>query len=442
MTANRSYHGDTGSEVADDLLPPHSTEAEQQVLGAIFFSKNAIVDVVDILSPDDFYRGPHARIYTACLDLFKRGEPIDLVYVTEWLNDKGILEAAGGRPYVMDLCLSVTTAEAIRWHANIVKQHSIRRKLQNYAREVIAIAQTDQDTSTISFAQSELLKIATELDNKQERKPRELAQEAYESLKHRIENPNELVGISTGLPTLDGFLGGLQPSKLIILGARPSMGKSGLALNLAVNVALVQKVPVLFYSLEMGPKEMMERALIGIAESPGRVDLLHNASRLVTDNLIIIDTPNLTTAKLRASIIKNKLRMGGPGLVVIDYLQLMKASGNTRVEEISAITRELKLLALEFNIPIMALSQLSRKVEERQDKRPMNSDLRDSGTIEQDADQVLFIYRDDYYNPDSDKRGLAEIIVSKNRGGRTGSFELLFRANIVKFMEKVSANVF
>jgi replicative DNA helicase len=298
--------------------------------------------------------------------------------------------------------------------------------------EEIAFESDTEDA--LEFAQAGILSVAQAADKKTDQTTETLAQEAFRNIQARLHHPNRVVGLSTGSPQLDRY-SMFQPGKLVILGARPAMGKSGLALNLAEHVARNEKKPVLFYSLEMEPVDLVERALIAHAESQTALDKLSEAVQQFPSNLKIIDRPSLTITALRSSILKNKLEMGEIGLVVVDYLQLMKGSGGNRNEEVSGLSRGLKLLAREFKVPILALAQLSRKLEERQDKRPINSDLRDSGAIEQDADSIVFIYRDDYYNQQSDKPNTAEIIVGKNRKGKTGAFDLFFRPNIVKFVD-------
>lgn len=417
-----------------DELSPHSIQAEQEVLGAVLFEKSSIAEVADVLEPEDFYRTPHQYIFEAFIELFRKGEPVDIIHVAEWMSDHETLDAAGGRPYLMELAMAVTTSGAIRHHAGILRNYSLRRKLQKMGRELVVVAQTESGTDALEFAQGQLLDVARGNDKQKDLSAKELAKIAFENIKQRLHCPNQVTGIPTGFGELDQYIGGLRPSKLIILGARPGMGKSGLALNIAVTAAVQHKKPVLFFSLEMEPAEMMERVLMSIAESRTHLGRLETAMNQVPDNLKIIDRPNLNVTQLRASIIKHKLEMGGLGLVVVDYLQLMKSKGGSRNEEVSNLSRELKLISREFKIPVLCLSQLSRKVEERDNKRPKKSDLRDSGSIEQDADTVILLYRDDYYNKDTLKANIAEVIIEKNRDGKLGVFDLAFKADIIKFM--------
>jgi replicative DNA helicase len=419
----------------DVAAPPHSAMSEQAVLGAILFDTAAFPQVIEIIASEDFYHAPHQLIFKACCELFALGEPLDVITISEKLKDNGGNEytRSGGSPYLMDLALSVGTSENVIWHAEKIKGHSTRRKIQVYAYDLIATAQHSDENTTLEFAQNEILKITQGSDRKKDLSTPELIVKVLDDMQDRLHHPNKPHGIRTGFVQLDRVLGGLKPGRLIILGARPSMGKTALALNIGTNVVLQQKLPVLVFSLEMDPEELMERALVSIAESSADLNRLQAAGRTIPDILKLIDRPGLTTTQLRASLIKNRLEVGQPGLVIVDYLQLMKGVGGTRNEEVSSISRDLKQIAREFKMPLMALAQLSREVERRMDKRPIPSDLRDSGSIEADADTVMFIYRDEYYNKDSDKRGIAEVIVAKNRGGMIGNVELVFRPAVVKF---------
>ena len=414
----------------------YNLEAEQAVLGALFFQPDSMVDIIEILQPDDFYNATHQEIYRACVDLFRRGEPVDLIFVAEMLNDLEILDQCGGRPYLMDLAMSVATAENIRWYADKIKNYALRRQVYQFGMELMELAfDSEKAEDALEAAQSGILAIAQAADRQVDPTPVQLAQAAAQNIQQRLENPNRMNGLRSGFRKLDTNLRGLQAGKLIILGARPAMGKSGFALNIATYVAVAERKPVLFYSLEMEPVELTERALMAIAESETDMMKIQYAADSFPRTLRIIDRPTLTLTALRASILRNRIEMGSVGLVVIDYLQLMKSTGGNRTEEVSSLTRGLKLLAREFKIPIMALAQLSRAVETRQDKRPMLGDLRESGGIEQDADVVVFLYREEYYNKDTDKKNVAEVIIGKNRGGKTSQFEIYFRKNIVKFID-------
>ena len=418
------------------LIPPNSKASEQAVLGSIIFEPSTMCDVMELLGEDDFYASSHVLIFRAMRALFQAGETLDIISISEYLYDNAQLDQAGGRTYLMDLAMSVATAQAARYHADKVKNYALRRRIIRFGMELQDVASESRSAEDVlEMAQAGILSIAQAADRKTDATPASLAKEAFQNVHYRLHNPNRIVGVKTGFGKLDRFLGGLQAGRLVILGARPSMGKSGLALNIAQHVAKAENKPVLFYSLEMEPVKLVERALVATAESQSALEKLQIAADEFPDKLRIIDRPSLSIASLRASMLKNRLELGELGLVIIDYLQLMKGMGGNRNEEVSSISRGLKLLAREFKIPVLALAQLSRDVEKRQDKRPMNSDLRDSGAVEQDADTVIFLYRDEYYNPDSDRPGIAEVIISKNRDGSVGRFELLFRKDIVKFIE-------
>jgi replicative DNA helicase len=427
---------DPGLSLSQNKLLPHSTEAEQQVLGALFFDHDAITQIIDVLKPDDFYRGPHQHIFEAACELFRLGEQITVVTLSEWLSDQEALSAAGGRAYLMDLAMSVATAEAIRWHANIVKEYSIRRRLIHLCDEVSYEAYTKEGSKSLEFAQTELMHIAIDADGRAEQTTKEVATDALEEIVRELDSNSTVTGLQTGFPELDNYTRGLQPATFTVLAARPGMGKTGLAVNIAANVAIDQGLPVLYFSQEMPPKQMMRRLIVAMAESDRDRVKLADAAERVPDHLRFIRKPGMTIPQLRASIMRHKIEMGQLGLIIVDYLQQMRSPAKTLFEQVTDISGGLKDLALEFDIPLLVLSQLSREVEKRQDKRPVLSDLRQSGSIEQDADKVCFIYRDEYYNKQSDKPGIAEIIVAKNRQGSDGTAELLFRGPIVKFFNR------
>ena len=416
------------------MIPKGSTDSEQAVLGAILFSPVAFPQVADILEADDFYHTPHQLIYNGMSNLFALGEPIDLVTLSEWLNDASVLAEVGGRDYLMELVLNVSTAENAAYYAKIVHKAAMKRRVYLVGLEIAEEAQEAEDA--LERAQAKILSLAQRAELKAEKTTKELTESALAHLREQITNRRFITGLSSGYPALDGLTKGLNKSKLMILAARPAMGKTGLALNIALNVAINEQKPVLFFSLEMDPEEIAERALISLAESNSNLPELERAALRVPDNLRIIDRPKLTPLQLRAAIIRQKLELKEIGLVVVDYLGLMSGPGNSIYERVSGISRELKLICREFKIPLIALSQLSRDVETRDDKRPVLKDLRDSGSIEQDADLVMFLYRDDYYKRQSDKPGIAEVIIAKNRGGSTGTAELLFRQGIVTFYPK------
>lgn len=418
----------------DPTLPPHSLEAEQAVLGAILYDPDALVQIVDVLKPEDFYRHPHQHIFWAMIQLFASGEKVDIVFVSEYLSDNERLEAAGGRGYLMDLAMSVATAENVQWYANIIKDKAVLRQLISYGHDTAAHAYRLDSSEAMGYAQIQLQRIALDAEGKAEKSTAEVVSTSLENICARLESNSDMRGIPTGFPELDGILRGLNSTCYCVLAARPGMGKTALALNIARNVAVEQGKPILYFTQEMTPDELMERVLVAEAESEKDIVKLSTAAERIPEHYRIIKKTGMTLAQLRASIIKHQLQYGSIGLVVVDYLQQMSSSARSLYEKTTEISNGLKQLNLEFEVPFLVLSQLSRAVEQRQDKRPMMSDLRESGAIEQDADKAIFIYRDERYNKDSDAKGIAEIIVAKNRNGPEGTVKLGFRSNIVKFI--------
>jgi replicative DNA helicase len=427
-------HGEANLSVVDRLVPPNSIDAEQAVLGAILFNPLAITNIVTLVKPKDFYKLAHANIFNAMTSLFRKGEPIDIITVSEWMNDENTLDASGGRTYLMDLAMSVSTSENVVYYARIIKDHSVSRQLINIGSEISNYGYEHPAEHALELSQNLLLEISDAATSGNEK----TQADQWEEVLSEIENPEIATGTPTGFTGIDALLRGrgLQPG-LFILAARPSMGKSALALNIATNIALTGK-PALFFSLEMSFASVGLRVAANIAEVniENKEAVKRNWHRIPKDNLVIHDLPTLSISSLRAMLMREIVKRGKLGVVVIDYLQLMedgdtKDNENTRLEKRS---RALKKMSREFNVPIIALSQLSRAVEGRQDKRPMLSDLRSSGAIEQDADVVAFIYRDEYYNKDSDRPGTADISIAKQRDGAIGNVDLLFRSQIVKFI--------
>lgn len=458
---NTASVNDPGLALVESLLPPHSVEAEQAVLGGILFSPDAFNRVVEMVRPDDFYRGPHKHIFAAMTALYEKGEPIDVITVSEMLNDQETLEAAGGRSYIVDLAMSQATAENIAYYAKIIRNKALLRQLITAGNDISSNSYSMQDAEeAIDFAQSRIFELA------QQGLPNELTHikailpDSFDQIEERCANPGSLMGVSTGFYDLDTYTSGMQKSDLIILAARPSMGKTAFCLNIATHVALREKKPVLIFSLEMGKEQLVLRMLCGEAEIDAQKirtgEMTEQDFRKLTDAMgklgdapiYIDDTPGMTVMEMRAKARKIQMESGNElGLIVIDYLQLMQGSsgsgggGENRTQEISAISRGLKGLARELKVPVIALSQLSRAVESRQDKKPMLSDLRESGSIEQDADLVMFIYRDEYYNKDSERPGTADIIIAKQRNGPVGEVALLFRHSITKFLNPADRKI-
>lgn len=439
-------------------LPPQSLEAEQAVLGAILFRPDAFDRIAGMLTPDDFYRGPHRLIFKAMQKLQKLGHPIDIVSVSEVLNDAGDLDGMGGRPYLMDLTSSVSTAENIVYYAEIIQRKSRLRAIIEAGWQMVEDAHDGEDDAVVlDSAQAALLNIAHRKDKTQLHRVGDTAQTVFAEIQERKANPGRLIGVPTGFHDLDTYLAGLQKSDLLILAARPSMGKTGLALNIAANVARNGNT-VLFFSLEMSKGQLVQRLISCEAEVNGEAlrsgdysifhgeRIMQAVGDLGNWPMFIDETGGITVQEMRSKARIVQQQQGEIGLIVVDYLQLMsgtKSRGKEagRVEEVSEISRGLKALAKDLQVPVLALSQLSRAVESRQDKKPMLSDLRESGSIEQDADIVMFIYRDEYYNKDSERPGAADIIIAKQRNGPVGEVSLIFRNQITKFINPCDRKV-
>ncbi len=439
-------------------LMPQSIEAEEAVLGAVLVNPVSIGKIVEFIKPESFYKPAHKAIYEAVLELYRKNEPIDIVTVSENLRNKEQLENIGGRAYVNDLALNVVTTANIEYYARIIQEKEIRRALINAGSEITTMAYENEETNLVlDNVQKIVFNIAAQKDTSELVPIQDLVVSSYEQITERYENKDDLVGVTTGFYDLNALTSGLQKSDLIILAARPSMGKTAFALNLAQNVAMAGKKAVAIFSLEMPKQQLVKRMLCAEAEvdthriTSGNMQpkdwekLVDAMTRLSDAKIYIDDVPGVTATDIKAKCRRLMMEEKDLGLVVIDYLQLMEGGGNPndRNQQISAISRSLKGLARELDVPIIALSQLSRQVEQRPDKRPLLSDLRDSGAIEQDADIVMFIYRDEYYNKDNpENKGKAEIIIAKHRNGPTGTIELLFQSNITKFKNKTKTTEF
>ena len=439
-------------------LPPQSIESEENVLGALMIKPHVIANVAEILTSDMFYDPANAEIYACILELFNSSRPVDIVTVSEALNSKGKLQLVGGRAKINSLAVNVVTATNAEYYANIVAEKATLRDLINAGSDIANLAYEEGSTEVLELAESAIFSIAQKRTKSDLTHIKDIVSDTYEQIGARYQNSGELSGISTGFYDLDDITYGLQKSDLIILAARPGVGKTSFALNIAQNVGVQSKKPVLIFSLEMKKDQLVQRMLCSQAEiDMGRLKSgklqsedwikLSEAMGVLSEAPIYIDdTPVLTITDLRAKCRKAAMALKGEiGLVIIDYLQLMEGTskgGNSdmnRVNIISAISRGLKSIAREIDVPIIALSQLSREIEKRNDKKPMLSDLRESGSIEQDADIVMFIHREDYYgkeNTEIEKRGKAEVIIAKQRNGELGNVELLFQANITKFKNK------
>lgn len=433
-----------------DRVPPFSLEAEQSVLGAMFLEREAVLVAAEILQPEDFYRDAHRYIFEAILELEEKGRPADLVTVTETLRQQGRLEDVGGLAYVTTLAQSVPTAANVEYYARIVEEKSILRRLIREATRIVqnSYEATDEAAAILDEAEQAILRISQYRNHSGFFPVKDLISAAYDRIEYLYQNKGGVTGIPTGFKDLDRLTAGLQPSDLIIVAARPAMGKTSFALNIALHVALEAKIPVAIFSLEMSREQLIMRMLSSEAGIDGQrlrtgfLDeedwlLLTTAmARLSEAPIYIDDTPNITVMDIRAKA-RRLVQEQGQALILLDYLQLVNSrrSFESRQQEITEISRGLKALARELQVPVVALSQLSRAVEQRQDKRPVLSDLRESGAIEQDADVVAFIYRDEYYNPDTEKKGIAEIIIGKQRNGPTGLVQLAFLKDSMRFRD-------
>ena len=443
-------------------LPPQSIESEEAVIGAILNNPASLLKVTEVLSPEHFYKPAHKLIYEAMRALMGKNAPIDMLTVSEYLKANDKIEMAGGRQYINEIAINNPTSANITYYANIIKECAIKRSLINAGSEIISIAHENYPTEVcLSTAQSLVFDIAQQKASSDMSAVKDLVIQSFQQIEYRCEHKDELLGVGTGFYDLDAVTLGLRPSDLIILAARPSMGKTAFALNIAQTVATKTKKPVAIFSLEMPKSQLMIRMLAAESEveskkiSSGNLqsqdwDKLTQAMECFQDApLWIDDTPSLTVMDMRAKCRRLMMEVKDLSLIVVDYLQLMQGDtkfSNDRNQEISAISRGLKALARELNVPIIALSQLSRETEKRGDKMPMLSDLRDSGAIEQDADIVMFIHRPEYYddkeNPNPELKGKAQIIIAKHRNGEVGTINMLFQSNITKFKNANKTDVF
>ena len=440
-------------QVAQLRTPPHSLEAESSVLGGLLLDNAAWDRVGDLLIDSDFYRYEHRLIYAVMGKLINETRPADVITVHEELQRQGKAGEVGGLPYLNSLAQYVPSAGNIRRYGEIVRERAILRKLVSASDEIATSAFNPQGRAVekiLDEAEGKIFKIGEEGSRMKQgfQDMGSLAVQLIDRVQELADNPNDVTGVPTGFIDLDRMTAGLQPGDLVVLAARPSMGKTAFAINIAEHVALNEGLPVAVFSMEMGAAQLAVR----IVGSIGRIDQGHLRTGRLTDeewprlteaierlrgiSLHIDETPGLTPSELRASARRLARQKGKLGLIVVDYLQLMSGSasdGENRATELGEISRGLKALAKELQCPVIALSQLNRSVEQRTDKRPMMSDLRESGAIEQDADIIMFIYRDDYYNKDSREPGVAEIIIGKQRNGPTGTVKLAFLKPLTRF---------
>ena len=433
-----------------DRMPPASIEAEQAVLGAMLLKPDAVTTAAEELSADDFYRETHRLIFEAMMELKERTEPVDLVTLTEQLKKADKLAKIGGIPALSLIANSVPTAANVHYHARIVHEKAQLRSLINAATEIAGAAyeSADEVEDIMDSAEKRILQVASGKRSKDFVPLQDILLDTLEQIDLRYNNKGSITGLPTGFTELDHLTAGLQKSDLILVAARPSMGKTAFTLNIAAHVVLRAKEPVAFFSLEMSKEQLVQRLLcsegridsqrlrVGELEEKEWGDLIDTANRLSAAPLYIDDTPGITVMELRSKARRLKAEHG-LSLIVIDYLQLMQGrtskSGDNRQQEISEISRSLKALARELNVPVIALSQLSRSVESRQIKRPMLSDLRESGSLEQDADIVMFLYREDYYDPETENKNITEVIIAKHRNGPVDTVDLTFLKQFTKF---------
>ncbi|MFY0544023.1 replicative DNA helicase [Brevibacillus sp. H7] len=437
------------SDLFLDRVPPQNNEAEQSVLGAVFLSKEALITAMEILRPEDFYKTAHQRIFKTMLDLYEKGEPVDLVTVTAELQDHKLLDEVGGVTFLTEIASSVPTAANVEYYARIVEEKSLLRRLIRTATKIAndGYSREDDVGEIIADAEKYIMEIAQNRNSGGFTPIRDVLLETYERIEFLSQRRGDVTGIPSGYPDLDKMTSGFQRSDLIILAARPSVGKTAFALNVAQNVAARAGETVAIFSLEMAASQLVQRMICaegnldasrmrtGWLEEDDWQKLTMAIGTLAKAPIYIDDTPGVTVQDIRAKCRRLQAERG-LGLILIDYLQLIhgRGKGDNRQQEVSEISRTLKGIARELNVPVIALSQLSRSVEQRQDKRPMMSDIRESGSIEQDADIVAFLYRDDYYDKETENKNVIEVIIAKQRNGPTGTVELAFLKEYNKFV--------
>ena len=433
-------------------IPPHSVEAEQSVLGSILLDKDAMISVSETLIPEDFYKEAHRVIYECMLKLYNNQSEIDLITLADELRDQGYLDDIGGIAYITSLSTIVPTTSNIKYYINIVKEKSISRQLISAANDIINLG---YDSSTkvedvLENAEKKIFDISQERTTNDFQPINQVLTETLSMLEKLYEEKSDVTGLTTGFRDLNKKINGLQRSDLLLIAARPAMGKTAFALNLVQNAALKGDASVAVFSLEMSKEQLVQRMVAAQSSVELKTiktgPLAANDWPRITDGMAVLsgakihidDTPGIKISELRSKCRKLKIEKG-LDLVLIDYLQLMEGEGHneSRQQEIDKISRSLKILAKELDCPVVALSQLSRAPEQRADHRPMLSDLRESGSIEQDADIVMFLYRDEYYNPDTERKNIGEVIVAKNRHGETGTVELVWFGEIQKFADKM-----
>ncbi|NLY62201.1 MAG: replicative DNA helicase [Clostridiales bacterium] len=429
-------------------MPPHNMEAEQSVLGCMLLDKESVATATDFLDSDDFYADAHKEIFDSMVEIYDRGEPVDLVTVTEQLRQRGTLEAVGGVVYLSDLSMTVPSTANIKYYVDIVEEKAILRRLIAACNDIIkqSYEAREEIDLIIDHAEKSIFEI-TQRNTVSDFEPiKTVLLDTYAKIEEMSKNKGKIIGVPTGFHDFDQKTSGLQPSDFVLIAARPSMGKTSFVLNVAQYAAIRANVPVAIFSLEMSKEQLVQRMLsaeanvelqkirTGDLSEEEWIKLVEAAGPLSQAPIYIDDTPGISVMEMRSKARRLKLEKG-LGMIVIDYLQLMSGRGRAenRQQEISEISRSLKALARELSVPVVTLSQLSRAPEARTDHRPMLSDLRESGAIEQDADLVAFLYRDEYYNPDTEKKNIAEVIIAKQRNGPTGTVELVWLGQYTKF---------
>jgi replicative DNA helicase len=433
---------------AYERVPPHNVEAEESVLGSMLLSKDAIAEVLELLREDDFYRPAHRTVFRSVLELYGHGDAVDAVTVQEELRRNGSLADIGGAPFLHTLVASVPTAANASYYARIVKEAGVLRRLIDVGTQIVQLGfETPQDTErAVDIAESLVYQVAQGRVTEDYHSLRDVLTGTLEAIERLHEDHREITGVPTGFPDLDRLTSGLQPSNLIIVAARPAVGKSTMGLDIARHASVKAGVPTVVFSLEMSKTELVQRLMCaectvdmqrlrtGRMEESDWTRLTRSLGKLADAPLFIDDSPGTTMMEIRAKCRRLKQRHG-LGLVVVDYLQLMQPSRRfeNRQQEVSEISRSLKLLAKELDVPVIAISQLSRQTEARSDRRPMLSDLRESGALEQDSDVVLFIYRDELYDPESARKGEADFILAKHRNGPTDTVTVTFQGQYSRF---------
>ena len=433
-----------------ERIPPQNIEAEQAVLGAMLIKKEAVIEAMEILRPEDFYRDAHRVVFEAIMAVFQNDSAVDMITVTEQLKKSDLLDKAGGVAGVTALANAVPTAANVVYHAKIVREKAELRELINAGSEITGWAFEDSDDvdAVMDKAEKRILEVTARENSADFTSMKDIVISVFKQIEERSTNKGGLTGVASGFTDLDRLTSGFQPSDLILVAARPSMGKTAFTLNIASYVAVHLDKPVAFFSLEMSKEQLAQRMLC----SEGGIDsqrlrngdmkdedwehVIAAADRLTYAPVFIDDTPGITVMELRSKARRIKAEHG-LSMVIIDYLQLMSGkgskNGDNRQQEISEISRSLKALARELKVPVIALSQLSRSVESRQVKRPMLSDLRESGSLEQDADIVMFLYREDYYDKETEQQNVTEVIVAKHRNGPIDTVRLYFDKEFTRF---------